>query len=202
MHRKPWVHNKFCGFDSDMILLHRSQPNRVMGLRNLSGVYLFPSNLYWLPERLRQRLNECNPINARRPRSVLGLYTNAGRLTLTTPQGHSFLWILYCTCRKRVQQGDRLPLKLFTAALEWIMKSFDWNEISTSTEGKFLSNLCFANDIVVFWRSASETETMTYVLKETQKISELRINCTKSEFLKNSWCENITQELDRRRRPA
>ena len=97
---------------------------------------------------------------------------------------------------KGVRQGDTISPKLFTAALQWIMKSLDWDEKGIRVDGKFLSNLRFADDIVLFSKSTSEAETMLKELNEAGKQIGLRINRMKTQFMKNPWCEGEEIKLD------
>ncbi|KAE9416321.1 hypothetical protein Angca_002462, partial [Angiostrongylus cantonensis] len=85
---------------------------------------------------------------------------------------------------KGVQQGDTVSPKLFTAALQWIMKSLDWEEKGIRIDGKFLSNLRFADYIVIFSRSTSEAEMMINELNEAGIKIGLRINRKKTQFIK------------------
>ncbi|KAK6763816.1 hypothetical protein RB195_024226 [Necator americanus] len=50
---------------------------------------------------------------------------------------------------KGARLGDTISPKLFTAALQWIMKSLSWEEKGIRVDGRFLSNLRFADDIVL-----------------------------------------------------
>ena len=61
---------------------------------------------------------------------------------------------------KGVRQGDTISPKLFTAALQWVTKTLDWTERGIRVDGRFLSKLCFADDIVLFSSTISEAETM------------------------------------------
>ncbi|KAE9412640.1 hypothetical protein Angca_007107, partial [Angiostrongylus cantonensis] len=85
---------------------------------------------------------------------------------------------------KEVRQGDTISPKLFTAALQWIMKSLDWDEKGLRIDGKFPSNLRFADDIVIFSRSTSAAEMMINELNEARIKIGLRINRKKSQFMK------------------
>ncbi|VDM64655.1 unnamed protein product [Angiostrongylus costaricensis] len=76
------------------------------------------------------------------------------------------------------------------------MKSLDWDEKGIRIEGKFLSNLRFADDIVIFSRSTSEAEVMNNELNEAGKKTGLRINRKKTQFMINPWCEGEKIELD------
>ncbi|KAK6736148.1 hypothetical protein RB195_019055 [Necator americanus] len=73
---------------------------------------------------------------------------------------------------KEVRQGNTLSPKLFMAVLQWIMKSLFWEEKGIRVDGRFLSNLRFADDIVPFSRSTNEAETM---LKKPQRKAGKRI---------------------------
>lgn len=97
---------------------------------------------------------------------------------------------------KGVRQGDTISPKLFTAALQWSMKSLDWEGKGIPVDGRFLSNLRFADDIVIFSRSISEAEAMLSELNEVGKRIGLRINRKKTQFMKNAWCEGQHIELD------
>ncbi|KAE9415074.1 hypothetical protein Angca_008569, partial [Angiostrongylus cantonensis] len=98
--------------------------------------------------------------------------------------------------RKGVRQGDTISPKLFSAALQWIMKSLDWDEKGIRIDGKFLSNLHFADDIVIFSRSTSGAEMMINELSEAGIKIGLRINRKKKQFMKDPWCEGEKIELD------
>lgn len=52
--------------------------------------------------------------------------------------------------RKGVRQGYTVSPQLFAAALQRIMKSLEWDERGIRVISKFLSNLCFADDIAIF----------------------------------------------------
>ncbi|KAK6763423.1 hypothetical protein RB195_023937 [Necator americanus] len=93
---------------------------------------------------------------------------------------------------KGVRQGDAIWPKLFTAALQWIMKSLSWEERGggISVDGRFLSNLRFAYDIVLFSSSTIEAETMFNELNEAGKRIGPRINRKKTQFKKNAYCED------------
>ena len=97
---------------------------------------------------------------------------------------------------KGVRQGDTISPKLFTAALQWVMKSLDWDERGIRVDGRFLSNLRFADDIVLFSSSITEAETMLKELNEVGKKIGLRINRKKTQFMKNALCEDAEMELE------
>ncbi|KAK6726534.1 hypothetical protein RB195_004703 [Necator americanus] len=95
-----------------------------------------------------------------------------------------------------VRQGDTISPKLFTAALQRIMKSLSWEERGIRVDGRFLSNLRFADDIVLFSSSTNEAETMLNELNEAGKRIGLRINRKKTQFMKNAHCEEGEVQLE------
>ncbi|KAK6763631.1 hypothetical protein RB195_024085 [Necator americanus] len=97
---------------------------------------------------------------------------------------------------KGVRQGDNKSPKLFAAALQWIMKSLSWEERGTRVDGRFLSNLRFADDIVLLSSSTNEAETMLNELNEARKRVGLRINRKKTQFMKNAYCEDGGVQLE------
>ncbi|KAK6730207.1 hypothetical protein RB195_006958 [Necator americanus] len=97
---------------------------------------------------------------------------------------------------KGVRQGDTISPKLFTAALQWIMKSLSWEERGIRVDGRFLSNLRFTDDIVLFSSSTNEAETMLNELNEAGKRIGLRINRKKTQFMKNAHCEDGGVQLE------
>ena len=88
---------------------------------------------------------------------------------------------------KGVRQGDGLSPILFTAILEEVFKTLDWEEKGLRVNGEYISHLRFADDIVLF---AANAEDLTSRLEELntagQKIG-LRINLTKTKVMYNSF---------------
>ncbi|KAK6755737.1 hypothetical protein RB195_014245 [Necator americanus] len=63
-------------------------------------------------------------------------------------------------------------------------------------DGKFLSNLCFADDIVLFSSSTNDAETMLNELNKAGKRIGLRMNRKKTQFMKNAHCEGGGVQLE------
>ncbi|KAK6767093.1 hypothetical protein RB195_026502 [Necator americanus] len=74
------------------------------------------------------------------------------------------------------------------------MKSLSWEERGIRVDGRFLSNLRFADDIVLF--PTNEAETMLNELNEAGKRIGLRINRKKTQFMKNAYCEDGGVQLE------
>ena len=48
-----------------------------------------------------------------------------------------------------VRQGDTISPKLFTSILESVFKKLDWSEMGININGRYLSYLRYADDIVL-----------------------------------------------------
>ncbi|KAL6735810.1 hypothetical protein ANCDUO_07428 [Ancylostoma duodenale] len=59
-----------------------------------------------------------------------------------------------------VQQGDTISPKLFTAALQYAMSEVDWKDEGYLIDWKKISNLLFADDIVLVANNTTEMEAM------------------------------------------
>ena len=62
--------------------------------------------------------------------------------------------------KKGVRQGDTTSPMLFTACLEEVFKLFDWEGLGVRINGEYLSNLRFADDIVIFNKYGDELQQM------------------------------------------
>ncbi|KAK6764350.1 hypothetical protein RB195_024613 [Necator americanus] len=91
---------------------------------------------------------------------------------------------------KGARQGDIISPKLFTAALQWIMKSFSWEGRGIRVDGRFLSNLRFADDIFLFLSSTNEAETSVDEVLEPYPAESSRTSSTSLTKLENILDEN------------
>ena len=109
------------------------------------------------------------------------MYTNVKARVVTDVKGR------YFNIEKGVKQGDPLSPILFNTALEEVFRKLDWENKGISINGKKLSNLRFADDIVLFSSDINELEGMLNELNELGKPAGLRINFEKTKILsKNS----------------
>ncbi|KAK6749330.1 hypothetical protein RB195_001750 [Necator americanus] len=76
------------------------------------------------------------------------------------------------------------------------MKSLSWEERDMRVDGRFLSNLRFADDIVLFSSSTNEAERRLNELNEAAKRIGLRIKRKKTQFMKNAYCEDGGVQLE------
>lgn len=88
--------------------------------------------------------------------------------------------------RRGVKQGDPLSPILFNCALEEVFRTLDWGNIGVKINGVFLSNLRFADDVVLFSESEQELSEMITSLNEAGKEAGLTINEGKTVLMTNS----------------
>lgn len=88
--------------------------------------------------------------------------------------------------RRGVRQGDPLSPKLFSAVLENIFRKLDWTNLGLNIDGKKLSHLRFADDIVLFEENPNNLETMIQTLSNESTRVGLTMNTTKTKILTNS----------------
>ncbi|WKY01332.1 hypothetical protein Q1695_015382 [Nippostrongylus brasiliensis] len=86
---------------------------------------------------------------------------------------------------KGVRQGDTISAKLFTAALQDAMKNLDWDAKGYPVDGKRISNLRFADDIVLISNSTAEAEEMLSELNMAGRKIGLDMNMSKTQFMVN-----------------
>ena len=100
--------------------------------------------------------------------------------------------------RKRVRQGDTIPPKRFTACLDEIFKKLNWNEKNYGIEidGEYLSNLRFADDILLLTNSADQLQNMINELKRESEVVGQKKNQLKTKvmFTHYSNQQNITSD--------
>ena len=84
-----------------------------------------------------------------------------------------------------VRQGDTISPKLFTATLESVFKKLDWSEMGINMNGKHLSHLRFADDIVLVAADQAQAQNMIRQLNEESVKVGLKMNLTKTKFMTN-----------------
>ena len=89
---------------------------------------------------------------------------------------------------KGVKQGDPLSPKLFTSALQEVFKKLpdSWQSRGINVSGHQLTNLRFADDIVLFSTSSSELEEMLQDLSTASLEVGLSMNRSKTQIMTNS----------------
>ncbi|KAH7669983.1 endonuclease-reverse transcriptase [Aphelenchoides avenae] len=88
--------------------------------------------------------------------------------------------------KRGVRQGDTISPKLFTAALEEVIRTLGWEgrkQCGISINGRKLTHLRFADDIVLIGSSRKEVERMLEELNRASEAVGLRINRAKTKWM-------------------
>ncbi|XGW13392.1 hypothetical protein V3C99_000039 [Haemonchus contortus] len=84
-----------------------------------------------------------------------------------------------------VRHGDTISPKLFSAALENIMRHLEWEDLGVNVDGRFLHHLRFADDIVLITPNIEQAVQMLAEFDSACGKIGLRLNLTKMMFMKN-----------------
>lgn len=107
------------------------------------------------------------------------IYTNSSSIIKLESKGDKI------SIERGVRQGDPLSPKLFIAVLEDIFQNISWSKQGIWITDKHLSHLRFADDIVIFAKSALELQQMIQNLsKESNKVG-LQLNTSKTKVMTN-----------------
>ncbi|XGW30364.1 hypothetical protein V3C99_009386 [Haemonchus contortus] len=87
--------------------------------------------------------------------------------------------------KRGVRQGDTFSPKLFSAALENIMRHLEWEDLGVKVDGRFLHRLRFADDIVLITPNIEQAERMLAEFDSACGKIGLRMNLTKTMFMRN-----------------
>ncbi|XGW32200.1 hypothetical protein V3C99_010408 [Haemonchus contortus] len=87
--------------------------------------------------------------------------------------------------KRGVRQGDTISPKLFSAALENIMRHLEWEDLGVKVDGRYLHHLRFADDIVLITPNIEQAERMLAQFDNACGKIGLRLNLTKTMFMKN-----------------
>ncbi|KAG1670086.1 Exosome complex component MTR3 [Nymphon striatum] len=85
---------------------------------------------------------------------------------------------------KGVRQGDSISPKLFTACLENVFRGLNWTSKGIPINGDRLTNLRFADDVVLFSESPQELQLMVEELRTASSKVGLEINLNR--YFQNS----------------
>ena len=94
--------------------------------------------------------------------------------------------------RKGVKQGDPMSPKIFIAVLQNVMRSLDWSRKGIPVGAEYLSNLRFADDIVLFASTSKQLETMLVEINRASQAIGLQLNTLKTKVATNSYQNPIT----------
>nr|CDJ83500.1 RNA-directed DNA polymerase (reverse transcriptase) domain containing protein [Haemonchus contortus] len=83
-----------------------------------------------------------------------------------------------------VRQGDSISPKLFSTALENVMRHLEWEDLGVMIDGRYLHHLRFADDIVLITPNIERAERMLAEFDNACGKIGLRLNLTKTMFMK------------------
>ena len=88
--------------------------------------------------------------------------------------------------QRGVRQGDVISPKLFTTALEDVLKLLDWTGLGININGEYITHLRFADDIVVMAESMEDLGTMLNDLSRVSQLVGLQMNMDKTKVMSNA----------------
>ncbi|KAJ1355561.1 hypothetical protein KIN20_013015 [Parelaphostrongylus tenuis] len=98
--------------------------------------------------------------------------------------------------RRGVRQGDTISPKLFTATLQNVMRTLEWDEMGVKIDGRQINHLRFADDIVLITPNISQAERMLTDFDNACGKIGLQLNLTKTMFMRNGWVSNAPFTLN------
>ncbi|KAE9420455.1 hypothetical protein Angca_007363, partial [Angiostrongylus cantonensis] len=87
--------------------------------------------------------------------------------------------------KRGVRQGDTISPKLFTATLQNVMRTLEWDNMGVKIDGRQIHHLRFADDIVLITLDISQAERMLAGFDIAWRKTDLRLNLKKTMFKKN-----------------
>ncbi|CAK1587710.1 unnamed protein product [Parnassius mnemosyne] len=88
--------------------------------------------------------------------------------------------------KRGVRQGDPLSPNLFIAVLETIIRKLDWNKCGLNINGRYLSHLRFADDIVLLSETSCGLQYMLETLNISSRQVGLEMNLSKTNPMTNN----------------
>ncbi|KAE9417391.1 hypothetical protein Angca_009120, partial [Angiostrongylus cantonensis] len=87
--------------------------------------------------------------------------------------------------KKGVRQGNSISPKLFTAPIQDVMRTLEWDNMGVKIDGQKLHYLRFVGDIVLTTQNISQAERMLADFDKACGKIGLRLNLKKTMFMKN-----------------
>ncbi|KAE9416752.1 hypothetical protein Angca_008404, partial [Angiostrongylus cantonensis] len=87
--------------------------------------------------------------------------------------------------KRGVRQGDTISPQLFTATLQNVMRTLEWNNMGVKIGGRQIHHFHFADDIVLITPGISQAERMLADFHKACGKNGLRLNLKKTMFMKN-----------------
>uniref|UniRef100_A0A0K0DAM3 Reverse transcriptase domain-containing protein n=1 Tax=Angiostrongylus cantonensis TaxID=6313 RepID=A0A0K0DAM3_ANGCA len=100
--------------------------------------------------------------------------------------------------KRGVRQGDTISPKLFTATLQNVMRTLEWDNMGVKIDGWQIHHLRFADDIVLITPDISQAERMLADFDKACGKICLRLNLKKTMFMKNGLVSYASFTLNER----
>ncbi|KAE9418398.1 hypothetical protein Angca_004139, partial [Angiostrongylus cantonensis] len=89
--------------------------------------------------------------------------------------------------KRGVSQGDTVSPKLFTATLQNVTRTLEWDNMGVKIDGQQIHHLRFADDIVLITPDISQAERMLADFDKACGKVGLRLNLRKMMFMKKEF---------------
>ncbi|KAG1654084.1 putative uncharacterized transposon-derived protein F52C9.6 [Nymphon striatum] len=129
----------------------------------------------WLDKKKEQKKRE-NYVERKRREELEDAYHVPDRQTCEQA---------YKQLEKGVRQGDSISPKLFTVCLENVFRCLNWTSKGIPINGEGLTNLRFADDVVLFPESPQEFQLIVEELRTASSKVGLEINLSKTKVMFN-----------------
>lgn len=96
--------------------------------------------------------------------------------------------------KRGTKQGCPLSAELFNTVLELIFRQINWEQYGIPINGENITNLRFADDVILIGKNTNELRNMVKELKDESKKHGLSINMSKTKFLART--EETEIEID------
>lgn len=107
------------------------------------------------------------------------IYKNSSAIIRLEKEGEEF------PIKKGVRQGDPLSPKLFSAVLEKVFQSLDWDQYGLNINGTKINHLRFADDLILITDNPDTLETMLQELAKESAEVGLGMNTLKTKLMTN-----------------
>ena len=123
-------------------------------------------------------LQECR-VDYRYTNLIYNIYKNA-KVTVTLHENTKCIQI-----GRGVRQGDTRSPKLFKTVLEYAFKKLNWENRGLNLDGRNLTNLRFADDIVLLADNLKDIKDMLQELQNACADVGLQTNISKTKYMTN-----------------
>lgn len=103
-----------------------------------------------------------------------------------------------CTIKleKGLKQGDIASAKIFNSVIQMVFRNLEWSKFGININGEHLSQLRFADDVVIIGKNCGELKTMLHsLIEETNKVG-LKLNAKKCKLMRINSAEETELTIE------